>query len=140
MGIIILRFTFPSNNKNRNSSASQVLRDVNRRLNNLGITIRAEMWISWTRNLIALLLCSVLHKDMFMVSFIWELLKSQELLHNNCYCALYWLVFVLSLQEQASGSEAIGQIYQDEKNMAAILMRRQLETGDLMMVSQILYI
>lgn len=38
-------------------------------------------------------------------------------------------------QEQASGSEAIGQIYQDEKNMAAILMRRQLETGDLMMVS-----
>lgn len=38
-------------------------------------------------------------------------------------------------QEQASGSEAIGQIYQDEENMAAILMRRQLETGDLMMVS-----
>lgn len=44
------------------------------------------------------------------------------------------LIFLL-FQEQASGSEAIGQIYQDEKNMAAILMRRQLETGDLMMVS-----
>lgn len=44
-------------------------------------------------------------------------------------------MYHLILQEQASGSEAIGQIYQDEKNMAAILMRRQLETGDLMMVS-----
>lgn len=46
-----------------------------------------------------------------------------------------WTIFYL-FQEQAAGSEAIGQIYQDEKNMAAILMRRQLETGDLMMVSR----
>lgn len=32
-------------------------------------------------------------------------------------------------------SEHIGEVFQDEQNMAAILMRRQLENGDLLMVS-----
>lgn len=36
----------------------------------------------------------------------------------------------LSLQND----EHVGEIFQDEENMAAILMRRQLETGDLVMV------
>lgn len=31
-------------------------------------------------------------------------------------------------------SEHVGEIFQDEDNMAAILMRRQLENGDLLMV------
>lgn len=30
----------------------------------------------------------------------------------------------------------IGEVFQDEDNMAAILLRRHLETGDLMMVSE----
>lgn len=30
----------------------------------------------------------------------------------------------------------IGEVFQDEDNMAAILLRRHLETGDLMMVSK----
>lgn len=30
--------------------------------------------------------------------------------------------------------EPIGEVFQDERNMAAILMRRQLESGDLLMV------
>lgn len=29
----------------------------------------------------------------------------------------------------------IGEVFQDEQNMAAILMRRHIETGDLIMVS-----
>lgn len=32
-------------------------------------------------------------------------------------------------------SEHVGEVFQDEKNMAAILMRRQLENGDLLMVN-----
>lgn len=38
----------------------------------------------------------------------------------------------LILQES---SEPVGEVFQDERNMAAILMRRQLENGDLLMVS-----
>lgn len=30
--------------------------------------------------------------------------------------------------------EHVGEVFQDESNMAAILMRRQLENGDLLMV------
>lgn len=37
------------------------------------------------------------------------------------------------LQDQ-DATEHIGDIFQDEGNMAAILMRRQLENGDLLMV------
>lgn len=36
--------------------------------------------------------------------------------------------------------EHIGEVFQDEQNMAAILMRRQLENGDLLMVSVFAYI
>jgi len=32
-------------------------------------------------------------------------------------------------------SNDVGEVFQDEKNMAAILMRRHMETGDLIMVS-----
>lgn len=37
--------------------------------------------------------------------------------------------------QNAESSEQIGEVFQDEANMAAILMRRHLETGDLVMVS-----
>lgn len=43
-------------------------------------------------------------------------------------------LFGCLLQES---SESIGEVFQDESNMAAILMRRQLENGDLLMVSRI---
>ncbi|XP_054736784.1 A disintegrin and metalloproteinase with thrombospondin motifs like isoform X4 [Anastrepha obliqua] len=39
--------------------------------------------------------------------------------------------------EDAQSSDQIGQVYQDETNMAAILMRRHLETGDLIMEGSI---
>ncbi|XP_017468411.1 PREDICTED: uncharacterized protein LOC108360573 isoform X3 [Rhagoletis zephyria] len=39
--------------------------------------------------------------------------------------------------EDAQSSDQIGQVYQDESNMAAILMRRHLETGDLIMEGSI---
>ncbi|XP_067628076.1 A disintegrin and metalloproteinase with thrombospondin motifs like isoform X3 [Eurosta solidaginis] len=41
------------------------------------------------------------------------------------------------LDEDAQSSDQIGEIYQDEANMAAILMRRHLETGDLIMEGSI---
>lgn len=34
-----------------------------------------------------------------------------------------------------NGGEHVGEIFQDQDNMAAILIRRQLENGDLLMVS-----
>ncbi|XP_039954560.1 uncharacterized protein LOC120770924 isoform X2 [Bactrocera tryoni] len=47
----------------------------------------------------------------------------------------------LDLQEvfdvDAQSSDQIGEVYQDEANMAAILMRRHLETGDLVMEGSI---
>ncbi|XP_054090942.1 uncharacterized protein LOC105218881 isoform X4 [Zeugodacus cucurbitae] len=39
--------------------------------------------------------------------------------------------------EDTQSSEQIGEVYQDEANMAAILMRRHLETGDLIMEGSI---
>nr|XP_036231653.1 uncharacterized protein LOC106618314 isoform X2 [Bactrocera oleae] len=39
--------------------------------------------------------------------------------------------------ENAESSEQIGEVFQDEANMAAILMRRHLETGDLVMEGSI---
>uniref|UniRef100_A0A034V501 A disintegrin and metalloproteinase with thrombospondin motifs 16 n=1 Tax=Bactrocera dorsalis TaxID=27457 RepID=A0A034V501_BACDO len=39
--------------------------------------------------------------------------------------------------EDAQSSDQIGEVYQDEANMAAILMRRHLETGDLVMEGSI---
>lgn len=37
--------------------------------------------------------------------------------------------------DKSSNNEDIGEIFQDHKNMAAILMRKHEETGDLLMVS-----
>lgn len=36
-------------------------------------------------------------------------------------------------------TEHVGEVFQDQRNMAAILMRRQLEHGDLLMVSSMLH-
>lgn len=44
------------------------------------------------------------------------------------------LIFNIVLQEEKSRT-SVGDIFQDEDNMAAILMRKHLETGDLIMVS-----
>lgn len=42
-----------------------------------------------------------------------------------------------SISPLQDSSEHIGDIFQDQSNMAAILMRRQLENGDLLMVSNV---
>uniref|UniRef100_A0A1B0BNH8 Uncharacterized protein n=1 Tax=Glossina palpalis gambiensis TaxID=67801 RepID=A0A1B0BNH8_9MUSC len=39
------------------------------------------------------------------------------------------------LRSDSYSSEHIGEVYQDEDNMAAVLMRRHEVTGDLVMVS-----
>lgn len=41
-------------------------------------------------------------------------------------------------EDDAHHDEEIGEAFQDEDNMAAILMRKHVETGDLMMVSLLL--
>lgn len=45
-------------------------------------------------------------------------------------------VFRIFLQDS---TEHVGEVFQDQRNMAAILMRRQLEHGDLLMVSSMLH-
>lgn len=46
--------------------------------------------------------------------------------------------FLVFLQEDDSHhDEEIGEAFQDQDNLAAILMRKHVETGDLMMVSSL---
>lgn len=45
--------------------------------------------------------------------------------------------FNFVFQEEKSRT-TVGDIFQDEDNMAAILMRKHLETGDLIMVSKLI--
>lgn len=50
------------------------------------------------------------------------------------------MFFSFTLLQLNHNSDNIGQVYQDEENMAAILMRRHEVTGDLVMVSTIIYL
>lgn len=45
------------------------------------------------------------------------------------------LVYEEIHEENPPAEDSFGNIYQDQKNMAAVLMRKHLESGDLMMVS-----
>lgn len=46
------------------------------------------------------------------------------------------MIFICTLQEDDSRhDEEIGEAFQDQDNMAAILLRKHVDSGDLMMVS-----
>lgn len=57
-------------------------------------------------------------------------------MNEHCLLELIYILIIYEIYFQEEKSRAsVGDIFQDEDNMAAILMRKHLETGDLIMVS-----
>lgn len=48
---------------------------------------------------------------------------------------MYFIFDLFQDGDDTSSNEDVGEIFQDQDNMAAILMRKHEETGDLLMVS-----
>lgn len=54
---------------------------------------------------------------------------------HSIYSFYIFTTNLLPLSALQHQKHEIGEVFQDEPNMAAILMRRHIETGDLIMVS-----
>lgn len=65
--------------------------------------------------------------------------RYMSILYLSIYSIYIHSLFIpkvtLSLSALQHHKDEIGEVFQDEQNMAAILMRRHIETGDLIMVS-----